>query len=73
MVPGQEEAYRAYLTTTAKKVYQEMMAVNAKFPRLELGEDDVPGHGTRVGLRLRRRRRLRGPPLNRARMSTPSP
>jgi hypothetical protein len=29
VVPGQEEAYRAYLTTTAKKVYQELMAANA--------------------------------------------
>jgi hypothetical protein len=29
VVPGQEAAYRAYLTTTAKKVYQELMAANA--------------------------------------------
>ena len=29
VVPGQEAAYRAYLTTTAKKVYQESMAANA--------------------------------------------
>jgi hypothetical protein len=29
VVPGQEAAYRAYLTSTAKKVYQELMAVNA--------------------------------------------
>ena len=29
VVPGQEAAYRAYLTTTAKKVYQELMATNA--------------------------------------------
>ena len=26
VLPGQEAAYRAYLTTTAKKVYQELMA-----------------------------------------------
>ncbi len=29
VVPGQEAAYRSYLTTTAKKVYQELMAANA--------------------------------------------
>jgi hypothetical protein len=29
VLPGQEAAYRAYLTTTAKKVYQELMAANA--------------------------------------------
>lgn len=29
VVPGQEAAYRAYLTTTAKKVHQELMAANA--------------------------------------------
>ena len=29
--PGQEDAYRAYLTTTAKKFYQEMMAANPSF------------------------------------------
>jgi len=28
-VPGQEAAYRSYLTSTAKKVYQELMAANA--------------------------------------------
>lgn len=28
-VSGQEAAYRSYLTTTAKKVYQELMAANA--------------------------------------------
>ena len=29
VVPGQEAAYRSYLTTTAKKVYQELMATDA--------------------------------------------
>jgi hypothetical protein len=29
VLPGQEAAYRAYLTTTAKKVYQELMVDNA--------------------------------------------
>jgi len=31
VLPGQEEAYRAYLTTTAKKLYQELMAANPSF------------------------------------------
>ena len=30
-LPGQEAAYRSYLTTTGKKVYQELMAANANF------------------------------------------
>jgi len=29
VVPGQEAAYRSYLTSTAKKVYQELMAADA--------------------------------------------
>jgi hypothetical protein len=29
IVPGQEAAYRSYLTSTAKKVYQELMAADA--------------------------------------------
>ena len=28
-MPGQDAAYRAYLTTTGKKLFQEMMAANA--------------------------------------------
>ena len=31
IVPGQEDAYRAYLNTTARKLYQEMMAANPSF------------------------------------------
>jgi len=31
VLPGQEDAYRAYLTTTAKKLYQELMAANPSF------------------------------------------
>jgi hypothetical protein len=31
VLPGQEDAYRTYLTTTAKKFYQEMMAANPSF------------------------------------------
>jgi hypothetical protein len=30
-LPGQEAAYRSYLTTTGKKVFQEMMAADANF------------------------------------------
>lgn len=31
VLPGQDEAYRQYLTTTGKKVFQEQMAANANF------------------------------------------
>ena len=31
VLPGQEDAYRAYLTTTGKKLFQEMMAANPNF------------------------------------------
>jgi hypothetical protein len=31
VLPGQDEAYRAYLTTTGKKVFQEMMNANPNF------------------------------------------
>jgi hypothetical protein len=31
VLPGQDDAYRTYLTTTAKKFYQEMMAANPSF------------------------------------------
>src|SRR5512137_1281775 len=31
VLPGQEAAYRSYLTTTAKKVFQEMQAADANF------------------------------------------
>jgi hypothetical protein len=31
VVPGQEEAYRSYLNTTARKLFQEMMAANPGF------------------------------------------
>jgi len=31
VLPGQEEAYRTYLTTTGKKLFQEMMAANPSF------------------------------------------
>jgi hypothetical protein len=31
VLPGQDDAYRAYLTTTAKKLYQELIAANPNF------------------------------------------
>jgi hypothetical protein len=31
VLPGQEDAYRSYLTTTAKKLFQEMMAADPNF------------------------------------------
>jgi hypothetical protein len=31
VLPGQDDAYRSYLTTTAKKLYQELMAANPSF------------------------------------------
>ena len=31
VLPGQDDAYRTYLTTTAKKLYQEMMVANPTF------------------------------------------
>ncbi|MCX6551136.1 MAG: hypothetical protein NTY02_09060, partial [Acidobacteria bacterium] len=31
ILPGQEDAYRAYLNTTVKKLYQELMAANPSF------------------------------------------
>jgi len=31
ILPGQEDAYRAYLNTTVKKLYQEMMAANPSY------------------------------------------
>ena len=31
VLPGQEEAYRTYLTTTGKKLFQELMATNPNF------------------------------------------
>jgi hypothetical protein len=31
VAPGQEDAYRAYVTTTGKKLFQELMAANANF------------------------------------------
>jgi hypothetical protein len=31
VLPGQEDAYRSYITTTGKKLFQELMAANANF------------------------------------------
>jgi hypothetical protein len=48
VVPGQEAAYRAYLTSTAKKVYQELMAANANLVAWSSAETMFQGmeHGS---------------------------
>lgn len=43
--PGQDEAYREYLTTTGKKFFQEMMATNANFLAWSSARAMYPGVG----------------------------
>lgn len=46
-LPGQEEAYRSYLATTAKKVFQEQMAVTPNL--LAWSSAQMQFHGTEAG------------------------
>ena len=44
-LPGQEEAYRGYLTTTGKKIYQELLNANSNFLYWSVAKAMYQGEG----------------------------